>query len=624
VALFAILAGPGFGGAAAQERPDSVVADSVQVADTLDPRVEGTPEAPDGEQAEAASDSVSADTIFYNLPTVRARVPSGFATGVWSWDRHAIMSSGAHTLAELFEEIPSLVPLLGGDYGTPQATAAFGQGGAGYRIFRDGFEVYPAQGGVVDLQLVGLAGVEEVRLDRSMGQMRVDILSHRYDDGRPFSVIEAGTGDLDTNMFRGVYADATALLGSVALGLERVDTRGRGVTEDEGGNRTGSWLRYQFHLKDRAGFAVDYRQSGSQTKVARFAPSNERRDLVLRGTWRPVDELVLEAFTGRTTLEADPTVEEGTNRIGGSRSQRGGRFGLDLGGLWANGSFRSFEGDLPSRSVELSGGASSPRWGGISGLYAASRWNGEGATHWGGRAWVTPTPWLTVFGAYQSGEYGSRAGPVADGPPPPPFLAPEGIRPGEAAITDRETVRVGGALGFAGVTLAAAGLRTDADRVLPLGIELDEGAEPVADAERRGVESMAVVPLPILDGLSLQGSYTWWDNEGPYVPKQIYRGSFEFHRVYKPTGNLEVWASVGVRGHDPMLVLVADTGEGSPGLARVPFFQSWYAHLQVRVVTVRLWIGMDNMTLRRNLETFPGRKLPFGRSFFALRWDMWN
>ena len=61
-------------------------------------------------------------------------MPDGFATGVWSWDREAIMASGANTLAELFAEVPGMVPLWGGDYGTPIALSAFGSGGGGVRL----------------------------------------------------------------------------------------------------------------------------------------------------------------------------------------------------------------------------------------------------------------------------------------------------------------------------------------------------------------------------------------------------------------------------------------------------------------------------------------------------------
>ena len=251
----------------AQEPPDSVVIrDSLAVQESL-----ATDSLAVGDTV--PGDSISADTIFYNLPRVRGSEPVGFATGVWEWDRHAIMADGANTLAELFQRLPGVVALLGGDYGTPASVTAFGGGGGGYRILRDGLEVYAAEGGVPNLQLVGLAGISRIRLDRSMGQMTIEMWSHEYDDGRPFSIIEAGTGDLDTNLFRGVYADPTAFGGSIAAGLERMDTRGRERDRSEGGNRTGSWVRYQYHAGDRFGLALDYRTVSSQTRVEEFTLS---------------------------------------------------------------------------------------------------------------------------------------------------------------------------------------------------------------------------------------------------------------------------------------------------------------------------------------------------------------
>jgi len=56
--------------------------------------------------AQEGQDSLPADTIFYNLPALENRVPSGFATGVWEWDREAILTSTANTLAELLSELP--------------------------------------------------------------------------------------------------------------------------------------------------------------------------------------------------------------------------------------------------------------------------------------------------------------------------------------------------------------------------------------------------------------------------------------------------------------------------------------------------------------------------------------
>ncbi len=597
----------------AQEPPDTVqvapvpVPDSAGAADTL-----------------PVPDSLAPDTIFYNVPRSYRRVPTGFATGVWEWDRHAIMASGANTLQELVQEVPGVVTLAGGDYGTPASMSAFGTGGAGYRILRDGFEVYAVEGGVVDLQLIGLVGIDRVRMDRSMGQMVVEMWTHEYEDGRPFSVVEAGTGDLDTNMFRGIYADPTALGGSLGVGLERIDTRGRRRTDsaEEGGNRTGSWVRYQYHRGDRFGLGVDLRRMTAQTKVDTYAPTSERSDLTVRMGLRVRDGVVVNGWAGRSTYSVENPEADPFDLRGGTRRQVGGSVDLERGGLWLTGSYRAFDGGLPAERIDASGGFSHVRWGGLSGRYGRGSWNGEGTENRMARAWLTPIPMITLFGSLEDGRFGSRAQAALEGEGPPP-VTPAEIIPGPSAITDRTTARGGGALSWGGATIAGAALYAWSDSLLPLGTSLDFGAPRLAGVHRNGYEGSLVLPT-FWTGLTLQGSYQWWDEAGPYLPDEIYRGSFEYHRVFKETENLEVWASLGVRGHNPMLTLVADDGSGSGGAVLVPFYQSWYARVQVRVVTVRLWIGMDNFTLRRNLQNYPDRTLPYARSFFALRWDLWN
>jgi hypothetical protein len=56
----------------------------------------------------------------------------------------------------------------------------------------------------------------------------------------------------------------------------------------------------------------------------------------------------------------------------------------------------------------------------------------------------------------------------------------------------------------------------------------------------------------------------------------------------------------------------------------VPFYQSWYTDVQVRVLTVHLFIRWENFTLRQRLQDFPGRVLPYTRSVYGVKWIMWN
>jgi len=587
-------------GAAVQTPDSAVVADSADVA--------GSPEV-------QLSDSVSADTIYYNLPSLDIAGRTGFATGIWEWDHAEIMGSGATTLAELVATVPGLIVLLGGDYGAPATMSAFGAGGGGVRIVRDGFDVLPLEGGVADLQRIGLAGIVRVRLERNPGEMLVDLASLAYVDGRAYSLVEAGTGQLDTNMFRGMYADPTALRGSLALALERVDTRGYG--QNEGGNRTGTWFRYQLHRGDRMGMAFEHRRMGSETQVTSYAGSISRSDWTLRVRAELVPGLAAEAYTGHSAHTVDD-VRPDYDFEGGSRWQHGGRLAVTRGAFWARAEARFFPGDLLDSRMDGAAGMDTDRFG-FSGRIARSSWQGESVVGYRGAGWLTPIPAVTLFGSWDGGTYAARSGPVLDErrDPTPPFAVP--VPPSATyATTARAALRVGGSVTLMGTTLSAAGLRTDTDFHLPLGLELDRGGTAVPGLERTGLESWASLPTP-WRSLRLEGSYQWWDEDGPYLPKQIYRGAFVFRKTYLESGNFELWWTLGVRGHDPMEVF-STTG----GLVEVPFYQSWYGLVQARILTVRLYLSWENFTIRRNLQNFPGRILPVTRSFFGLHWDLWN
>lgn len=615
----------------AQERPDSIRPDPL-VVDTLELDL-------DTLSVAAVEDSVSADTIFYNLPRLDGEIPAGWSRGVWAWDHDDIMASGAVSVAELVAEVPGILTLLGGDYGTPTALSAFGSGGGGFRVIRDGFEVTPLTGGVPDLQRIGLGGVHHVRLERNAGEMVIHLRSFEFEDGRAYSLVEAGTGDLDTNIFRGTFADPVALGGSVALAIERVDTQGpRG---DEAGNRNGTWLRYQYHRGDDTGLALDFRRMGSQTDVSDYVSPVTRTDWTIRGRHRLTQDLVVELYTGNSTHAVEDVRDEYLTE-GGSVSQTGLRLSFDRGGLWTRGAFRMFGGDLPASRFDVSAGLSRSAVGGLSGRAQRASWSGTSTSARGIQAWTEPFYGLSLFGSWESGTYGARSGPLRDivlpvdttemetEEPPVDSMVVEETLP-LFGLTERTASRIGAQLTWGRATVSGALLKLESDSLLPLGLEMDRGQPLLPGAERSGWEVWGTVPVPIMDGLRIKGSLQRWDAAGPYLPEQIYKGGFEFHKVLKESGNAELWWALGVRGRDPMTIhsvaeerLDDETGETSFDYTTVPFFQSWYARIQIRIVSMRIFIGWENFARRSNLQDFPDRVLPVTRSFYGIRWTLWN
>lgn len=597
--------------------------------DTLPRDTAGVQERPDT----LAQDTAAVDTVFYNLPELDPSGPSGWETGAWEWDHEAILNSGATTLVELLREVPGVVPLLAGDYGDPSGITAFGVGAGRVRILRDGFEVVPLGGGVADLTRVGLGGIARVRLERGGGELRIEMTSLRHDDPRPRSLIEAGTGDLDTNLFRGVFLGPRALGGSLGVGLERADSRG--ARGDESGQRTGSWLRYQLHRGDAAGLAFDFRRMSSETAAEPYAASVTRTDWTVRGRVRLASALTGEVYHGRSTHRVEDT-REAYAREGGARSQTGVRASLEAAAFRGRAAYRRFGGDdLPGDRLDLELSASDSTFGGFSAGLDRAGWEGETTTRRHARAWTRPIVGFSLFGSWESGTVGARTRPLLDVVPPPDTTEQEPdtaqADPGPTyRITDRSASRVGASFRWRGLMLAGARLRFEADSLLPLGIEPDRAGPALPGGERTGWEVGGRVPLPLLSGLALEGSLQQWDEPLPYLPERIYEAALRYHRTFLESGNFELWTAIGVRGRDPMTVrqvaAVEEDEEGNPviELGAVPFAQSWHGRIQMRIVSVRIYVAWENFTIRRNLQDFPDRLLPQTRAVYGLRWSMWN
>ncbi len=594
---------------------------------------------PPGTSADSVrADTTSADTIFYNLPQQGGGVPTGWARGIWTWNAGEIQASGATNLAELVAMVPGMVLLRGGDYGTPLGISAFGLGGGRIRVLRDGIDVLPLEGGVADLARIGLGGIDQIRLERNPGELVITMRSLQHVDGRPYSLVEAGTGDLTTSLLRGTYADPTAFGGSIGLSLERSGTRGpRG---NEPGNRNGSWVQYQLHRGNTAGLAVELHRMSNKTGLTAYYPgTTTRTDWDIRGSARLTPAVVVEAYAGKSIHKVDDG-RPAYVREGGTVSQEGVLASVVRDStLWGRGAYRHFggAGGLPSSRIDLSAGGNA-RPGGFSVELDRAAWPGRTTSARRVRAWTTPILGvLTAFGSWESGTYGARVGPL-EGPPLPGDTMTNGTpvpaSPADSLgttfrVTDRTAYRWGVEAQWRGFDLSWARLHERADSLLPLGLVFDRAQPALPGGTRTGWEALGSIPL--VRGLHVEGSLQEWDKAWSYLPKRVYRGALVFHNTFMKTHDLEIWASVGVRGRDPMSVrqlqdVVTDsaTGRTTFSLATVPFYQDWYGMLQIRVVTVRIFLAWDNIGLRPRLQDIPGRVLPLTRAVYGVRWTMWN
>ncbi len=613
-ALFAAVAPLG-----AQQPPDTLaVPDSANVVVI-----------PDTLLGRSAGDTIPDSLRFYILPQIDGGPPAGFANGIWEFDRDDILVARGLSLGDLLIDVPGMIRLRGGDYGAPETVTAFGLGGGEIRVFWDGLEQVPLDGSVVDLASVGLGGVERVRVERHPAELRIEITSQRDFDARPSSLVEAGTGDFDTNFFRGTFIHPRALGGGLGFSLDRVDTNGASSAHEDGA-RTGGWLRYTRHLGDDVAFTGEVRRMRANVDASGYPARGERGDWMVRGLWRPASTLILQGFTGGSSL--DGLELTGRLPVDRSRRQHGALADFAQGPIRASGAFRSFGGEpLPSISLDLSATVDLPLIGGATGSFSRESWDGEDATLTRVTAWTRSVAGISLFGSRESGQRGAILYPLPSEVPSDPDSTAKPEPAPTHRLTDRTATRFGGTLAWRGLGISAARLELETDSLPLLGLPMDRDGIVLPGIQRNGYEVTGQVPLSFaLDGLSLNGIFTTWNQDARYLPKRTYQGAFVFHDTFLPTGNLELWGTLGVEGRYPMLVPIGDPALGLPPEgeaaepATVPFSQSWYALIQVRILQLRIFISWENFTIRRNNQDFPGRSLPIFRAHYGIRWYLWN
>ncbi len=603
--------------------------DTIDVPPPADGVADSLPLLADTLQADslgALPDSLEvAEFVPRNLPARLSPVTASWGAGIWEWDREALLSTQALTVLMLLEEVPGIVPLRGGDHGQPATVTSLGSGPGRIRVYLDGIEMPPLDGGVVDLSRTGLAGLESVRVERRTGELRIDLLPLQFSDPRPYSFLEVGTGDLSTNVFRGVFAHPNALGGNILVALDRVDTEGPGGQEP--GLSFGVNIRHAIFRGEKLGLAWEFRRMTSKRPEDIWQPLELlRTDWGVRGRYQWAPWLQVGAFLHRSSLSANA----GENAIpdeplvnGEPRTQLGAHLSVVRGNWWAEAEYRSQGGPgWPSSDQTLRAGGTLARAGGGSLAIERQGWgDGQTAVSIHGRAWTRPMFGFYLFGELESGGLGvpfwvppEMVGDSIDQPPPPSV---------DVSFTDRTGIRAGLEYRRGDVLVGAALLSIDADSLHPVGLPTDRNGLPTVGGSRSGFELSASFPLEwVVNGLSVRGSAQLWDQTQTwrYLPERVYHARLAYRDVFFESGNLEVWADLGARGRDPMQV--PSEILGSP--ETVPFQQSWFARLQLRVSSVRVFFLLENLTLRDNNQDYPGRILPRTRSMYGIRWTMWN
>ena len=432
--LLALLAAGAGESIAAQDPPDSVVVhldsahatpdstappsdSAISVADSLDDGG-GDPgvEAPDTLAADApatgadrvtaagdtlpasALDSVVHDTlprppVFPSLPDP---TPADPIAGVWEWDRRELLGVRGQTLWELLADIPGLIAVRSGDFGHATAVFPVGYAGGGLRLYYDGVEHLPLEGSLPDLARIPLSGLESVRVVQRPGGVEVRLRRLVHSDGRPSSLIEAGTGSPDTNLLRATFSLPRVLVGKGALAIERLDTQGR---DDAPGSITGVWFRYSVHAGDRAGLRYELRRMATDRVAFGDSPTEATRsDWTLHGRLAVANGLLAEGWATGASVAVDDTTESFPFSVE-ARGQRGARLTGSWGALWARIAAPVSTRARASRTTSLA--RSSRRalasGGGVSAKAWRESWGERTGTGYSVRGWATPHPLGALF-----------------------------------------------------------------------------------------------------------------------------------------------------------------------------------------------------------------------------------
>ena len=629
--------------ASAQDPPDSLQA----VTDTSRASPDSLQDSAGAAGGPASGDSAATDTlptdsivpppVFPTLPDPAP--PAGIVTGIWEWNRTELLGARGQTLWELLADIPGLLAVRSGDFGAATAVFPIGYSGGGLRLYYDGVEHLPLDGSLPDLARVPLSGLDRVRVVQRPGGVEVRLFRLVHADARPSSLVEAGTGDLDTNLLRATFSLPRMFGGKGALAIERLDSKGR----DAPGSMTGGWFRYSVHRGDRAALRYEIRRMATERAALDDSPASVKRsDWTLHGRLELGEDLLAEGWaTGASvatgdTAEVFPFSPE-------SRKQHGVSLSAARGPVWGRVTARYNEGKgVADRELSVELSALSGRWGGATGKAWRESWDEDRGSGYDLRVWATPRPYGAVF--FEHGD-GGRSVPFLNPPQEPDDTTTNGAqgsdstktaRGPESRFTTRDGTRVGTRLRWRRNEVSVARLWIEADSVWPTQLPFDRDGVVLPQPRRRGWEVAGRLPLRPR-GLFLTGEVQFWEKADSaavpalYFPDYVYRASLSFQRTFRATGNFELWVDLGVHGRPEMHVPRPDDpappGGGGQQMrmpSTVPFYQNWYFRLQMRFLTLNIFATVENVSFRDNNQDVPGLLLPITRGMYGVRWTFWN
>lgn len=595
--------------------------------------MEPPPPPPQDTLPEVRPDTVPADTVPTDtvrpapaFPLLPEPDSAGWWRGVWTWDREELLREQGTSLLELLVRVPGVVVTRAGGFGQPAGVAPYGLGGGRTRVFLDGWELDPLSSATLDLQQIALMDLEAVRVERRLNELRIELVPFRLSESRPFSQIEAATGDPEVRFLRGLYAQTLGSRQVLTLGFGTMDAD---FPREPSFGVSSGFVRWSYAFRPDAGVQVELRQREVE-RLGDLPEAGEWRTLVARGRGSPLPGLHLSAVAGRAwrapEAEADLLDDLRVDQLGARALYARGAGWIEGDARLrrpADGAFAAPRTDLSLRGgvrplpwVELEGGARLSRTGEVSGteLTAGAR--------------VGSRRGLSAFASLAVGDRGVgllRGDTVVPLPPDTAGVIPEDtLLLFDVVSTAVAGARAGVEWSRPGAVVGLAGVRLDPDRIAPFGLPLDVGLPPVEAEAATGVEAYLSTPV-LRPWWRLRGWYTLWTETGgqPYLPEQEGRLALEFHRLYY-TGNLEPTFRAEVVHRTTALVPVPGEDRFEPVLEDSSPYTLVNLYLQVRVIDLRAFLLFENVFDVRTAADVPGRPFPGARVLYGVRWHFLN
>ncbi len=604
------------GGGAPPARPGATPRDTARApADTakVPPSVIDTllPGAPDTVKP------VIRDTI--KTPLARPYTPRSTEIGAndFHWDRDAMFASGALTLGELLAQVPGVSAMSLGFLPAPQVASWYSDPGR-LRLFLDGVELDPINarnGGLHDLATVPLWALEDVRAERTAGDLRVHLRSWRVERTTPTTRTDILTGSENLSLYRGFFGRRFDNGFAVQLAGQQYNTLSRpGIDGPALGGMVrlgwarGSWSADGTFLRqgiDRsAGFRYDLTQTVSSVGVPNSLPPFTGGDALAyaRIAWR------------------DPQVDGPWAQFIASTQTSGEKKGTTA----ATATVAADTADTLSSRSQYTVAAGITRWG----LRLSTA---ERLRIFGGKSYLSPSArveydrrWITVAAfAERAIDSTTRTDVSARYAPFRWFQLGASL----SRQTFKDTARrdpITGARVEAGVQWRGrwltGGVVRQSARTLAVPLEFDKTLPPVNSVA--GTATVVGLRAPIAAGWHLDADVTSWNAAGPFRPQTESRARLWFDSGFLgrfPRNNFHLTVS-GTQEYRSIAYFPKGDDPIGASTAAVSVYSTM---IELRISQAIISWQYRNM-LNQKYDQYPGYILPRLLNVYGVRWEFWN